>query len=1143
MTNNKIPVIRGAGGGKSGGSGSSGKEDADNLHSKQIATIIDALCEGPIEGIINGQMSIFMNETALQNRDGTGQVSTGAVQPTDGSFNFVDVGAQWNNGTQDQLPFAGVDGVESETSVSVLVTHDTPVIRTISNLTATSARVTVGVPGLSTLSKSDGSLKGASVSLSIDVRPNNGSWIRVINDTINGKTVSHYQRAYRIALPGEGPWDLRLTRNTADATTSTLTDKIYFDSYTAIVEASLSYPNTAMAYLRMDSTQFSSVPTRAYGIKGLIISVPSNYDPKTRTYSGLWDGSFKQAWTDNPAWCFYDLATNVRYGTGARVKAESIDKWSLYTIAKYCDEMVPSGYTDTSGNPILEPRFTCNLYLQTREEAYKVLQNFASIFRAITFWGATAVVAMQNAPSDPVALYTNANVIDGAFNYSGTSLSQRHTVQLISWNDPADFYRQKVEYVQDDEAIRLYGVIQNEVSAMGCASKGQAHRLGKWMLAIERYATETVSFKAGLDGALLYPGIVIESSDILRAGVRMGGRLVDASNSSIKLDKAMTLAPGVTYTASVVMPDGSIATRPIVTSTGTTVTLMLGSALPALPVQNAIFVITANNLVPETWRVLSVKESSKNTAEVTALTYVPQIYDYVEKDIAFEQTPVSALKAIPDPVQDIALVPARYIVDGQLVGISGVLGWNSLAGKFKVQWRVVYGVWQSADTYNPSFDLDNLTQDEYEFIVTPYALSGQLGLPTNYAVNVGALLAAIPVVLDPAAGGGTALNPVSLVLETPADGKGVVLSWSQPPGAQTYTVQVGLAATDRAADFAIIRTVEMGNVRRFTYDVADMRADGGPWRNLVFRVFGHGALGAATSTYSETRWLNPQIGALQNITFKSGVACIYFSASLPLDSDFSGVNVYIGETSGFAADPTNLVYSGPGSTATITSLPNGVGLSADVIYYFKAAGYDILGQDELIISDQYPAHCVSLAAAAGLNVATVYAYQRSDTIPVGTPGAIVYDFSHANITIPAVLLNGWQRTMPEGDSPLYVTAASASNQSLTDNIAANEWSGAVVLAKDGENYSTTVESTNGTIFRVGQAKTTDLIAHVFKNGVDVTDALASSQFQWRRVSLSPQPAPNDDATWNAQYASGYKKITLTIDSVNAKATFHCDILI
>jgi predicted phage tail protein len=728
------PTIRGAGGGGKGGGGSGATEASDSLRSRQIAKVIDVLCEGPIVGLINGLQSIYLNEVPLQNPDGSTQVSGGPLQNTNGTFNFVDVAAQWRNGTQDQLPLDGVSDVEYETAVGVEVKNGVPIVRTLTNPNLDSLRVTVSVPALTTQDTTNGNITGSSVDITIEVQTNGGGYVNRVNDTIAGKTSSRYQRAYLIKLEGAGPWDVRVTRVTGDATTSAVNNKTFFDSYTGIIGSRLAYPNSVLVGTQIDAAQFTSIPSRAYGIKGLIIRVPTNYDPVARTYGDLWDGTFKLAWSDNPAWCFYDLLTNGRYGLGDFIDPSSIDKWALYAIARYCDQTVPDGYGG------FEPRFTCNLYLQTRAEAYSVAQNFASIFRAITFWSAGTIVAMQDRPADASALYTNANVIDGVFSYSGTSIKQRHTVALIGWNDPADFYRQKIEYVQDDEGVRQLGVVQTQLTAFGCTSKGQAHRLGHWLLATEKYATESVAFKAGLDGCALYPGAIIKTSDLNRAGKRMGGRLGPSTASVLTLDADFVLEDGKSYSINVIGSDGSTNACAIVDPVGmnvTTRTVHIMPPLAAAPQTNAIYVIAANDLAAETWRVMGVQESGNYVVDVMAIAHYDGLFDLVDNGARFDLPQVSNIKTAPDSPGSLSAMTSPYIVAGHVAGLRLTLSWASSAGTFRVSWRTASGQQDAREVHQTSVDIDNVDLTTYYFSVVAVSAIGRESVPSvlTYVVS------------------------------------------------------------------------------------------------------------------------------------------------------------------------------------------------------------------------------------------------------------------------------------------------------------------------------------------------------------------------------------------------------------------------
>lgn len=530
-------------------------------------------------------------------------------------------------------------------------------------------------------------------------------------DTITGKTTSKYQRSYRIELPSPGPWDIRVRRLTADAESVALKNQTFWDSFTTLIDAKLYYPNTAYFACAIDAEQFDRIPTRGYEIRGLLIKVPTNYDPLTREYSGVWDGTFKVAWSDNPAWCYYDMITNPRYGLGAFISEDQVDKAELYKIAKYCDEFVDTGLGGK------EPRFTCNLYLQTREDAYKVIQTMASIFRGMSYWAGGTIVPTQDSPKDPIALFTKANVIDGEFAYSGTSGKQRHTVALVAWNNPTERYRQAVEYVEDIEGIAKLGVIQTELVAVGCTSRGQAHRVGKWLLFTERMETETISFRTGLEGLGnigLAPGSVIQTTDPVRAGSRVGGRIKSATTTEVVLDSEVTIDGVSTYTLWVMLPDGSVEERTVINSAETTDTLTVATAFSSTPQDWAVWVLGASNLVPETWRVISISEVDGNIAEINAIEYRADKYDAVEQDLILEPLQTSSITLNPQKPVNVVASEELYLINPTLVGSKISLSWTGSSAFYEIRWKRDNENWSSAETTTVSYDISPTLPGQYE---------------------------------------------------------------------------------------------------------------------------------------------------------------------------------------------------------------------------------------------------------------------------------------------------------------------------------------------------------------------------------------------------------------------------------------------
>jgi predicted phage tail protein len=711
-------LIQGAGGGGKGGGGGGRVpvEQQDSLRSKAFAKIIDAVCEGEIEGLADGLRSIYLDGTRLQN--------------SDGSFNFQGFEVVAKNGTQSQSYIPGFPNVENGVVVNVEVTQTTPVVRQITNTNINSARVTITVPGLTFQEPSTGDINGASAEIAIDLQSNGGGFNQVLTDTITGKTTSRYQRSYSIPLTGSAPWDIRVRRITADSTQANLQNKTFWDTYTEVIDAKLRYPNTALVGVKIDSSQFQSIPVRGYDMKLLRVRIPTNYNPTTRVYTGSWDGSFQVAWTDNPAWCFYDLVTNERYGLGGLIDEAQVDKWAMYQIGRYCDELVSNG---RGGQ---EPRFTCNIYMQARAEAYKVVQDFASIFQGMAFWSTGSLTAIQDAPSDPVALFTTGNVVGGKFTYSGSSIKARHTVALVTWNDPQDLYRQKVEYVEDVEGIERYGVIQTEVSAIGCSSQGQAARVGRWLLYSERFETETVQFSVGLDGAVVRPGHVIKVADNARAATRIGGRIRSSTSNSITVDVAPTQNI-VGWTLFVTMPDGSVEQSTVTGVSGDEI--QISTTFVQAPGAESVWVVSGTQVEAQTFRVVGISEGEGGTQYViTALKHEPSKYGFVEQGLRLEDRQFTILEAVPSRPNNLTHEETLYFENGALKSKLTV-SWNPVegAGFYWLFYRHSNGNWTKLETSTPSVDILDTSIGVYEvqvYSVSPLgirsasALEGQINV-------------------------------------------------------------------------------------------------------------------------------------------------------------------------------------------------------------------------------------------------------------------------------------------------------------------------------------------------------------------------------------------------------------------------------
>ena len=461
-------------------------ESPDSLINTSYANILDAISEGPIVGLVNGAQSIYFDQTPLANADG--------------SLNFTGVTWEQRTGEAEQDYISGFPAVEAETSVGIELKASQAWTQGLSNIQLSAVRIRLGASSLYQ-TESDGDTVGYTVEYAVDLATDGGDYATVLSTSFLGKTTSGYQRSHRIELPkATMGWQIRVRRITADSNSSSIVATTTVISYTEVIDAKLQYPYTALVGVKVDASQFSAIPERAYRIRGRTIQVPANYDPSTRSYNGTWDGTFKIAWTDNPAWIYRDLVLNDRYGLGRYISDSQVDKWGLYQIAQYCDVMVSDGKGGT------EPRFTCNLYLQSQNDALSVLQDMASIFRGMSYYAASEVVVSADMPSDPAYTYTNSNVVNGKFSRAGSSGSTRYSVCKVAWSDRDNFGNVRTEYVQDQKSLARYGVRDTSITAFGCVSQGQAQRLGQYTILTNQLETDTISFSVGLDGTIARPG-------------------------------------------------------------------------------------------------------------------------------------------------------------------------------------------------------------------------------------------------------------------------------------------------------------------------------------------------------------------------------------------------------------------------------------------------------------------------------------------------------------------------------------------------------------------------------------------------------------------------------------------------------------
>lgn len=682
----------GGGGGKGGGGGQRTPTEADDsLQSVQYASVLDLISEGEIAGLDNGANSIYLDSTP--------------VVDSSGNSNFRGYTISTRNGTQSQPAIqTTTGGTESEKAVGIEILYNSPITRTITNSTIDRLRVTIQVPALQ-IAQDNGDIVGHSVQVSIYVQYNGGGYNLVTTDVISGKTSNSYQRDYIVNLAGAFPVDVRVVRNSFDETSVRRQNKTYWTSYTEIVDEKFRYPNSALIGLRFDSRDFSNIPARKYLIRGIKVRLPSNATVDTSTYlgrvtyAGIWDGTFGAAqWCSDPAWCLWDLLTNTRYG--ASIPASSLDKFDFYSISQYCNALV------SNGKGALEPRFSCNLLINSRDEVYNVIQEMTSLFRGISYYGAGSMVLLQDKPSDPQYLLGPSNVVDGLFVYSGTSQKARHTTATVAWQSYDTLGEVEYEYVENSDAVAKYGIINLDIKALGCYSQGQAHRAGKWALLSEQNLTETVSFSVSLDsGIILRPGMVIDIADPMKSGTRRSGRISSATTTSITVDSTANLEINRSNnpTLSVLMPTGLVETKSI-SSIADNIINITGS-FSEIPNTNSVWLIETSDIQAQQFRVLSVVEAEEGTISITALKYNSSIYDAIESDINLTERDITNLTEPPDPVSSIAGTEFFY-QDGQNVLTGFDLSWISpqaRVSEFRIKYRIDNDNWSQATTESPAY--------------------------------------------------------------------------------------------------------------------------------------------------------------------------------------------------------------------------------------------------------------------------------------------------------------------------------------------------------------------------------------------------------------------------------------------------------
>lgn len=649
-------------------------EMPDSVRSIARAKILLALGEGEFDGGVDGR-SIYLDDTPLL--------------AADGSVNFPGVTWEFRPGSVDQEHIAGVPAVENELAVGVELKSDAPWVRAVSNTQLSAVRLRLSWPAIQR-QQENGDVVGYRIDYAIDIAVDGGAWQEALKASLDDKSTSRYERSHRVDLPeARSGWQVRVRRLTPNQNNNRVADTMRVEAITEVIDAKLRYPNTALLFVEFDASQFQSIPQISVEARGRRVRVPSNYDPQTRSYSGTWDGSFKSAWTSNPAWHWYDIVLHKRFGLGRRIDASMVDKWSLYRIAQYCDQSVPDG----KGGQ--EPRFSCNLYLQSRAEAWTVLRDLAAIFRGMSYWSGAEMVAVSDMPEDEAYTFSPSNTVrgdDGShFNYSSSRQRDRHTLALVNYDNPGNGYQSQPVAVNNDRAQRRYGISQLEITAIGCTSEGEAQRRGQWALLTEELEQDAVTFRTGMDGRGLAPGKIIAVADPVKSGKQIGGRLNAVDGRALTLDRDVEVRPGDRLLVN--LPNGKAEARSVQSVVGRV--LSVTAAYSETPRPQGQWALQSNSLTTQRFRIMSITRPEDNLFEITALQHNASKFDAIDNGARIELPPVTSIPpGVQAPPQNVR-IKAFTKVDQGLAVTSLSASWDAApnAVAYEAEWRKDSGNW------------------------------------------------------------------------------------------------------------------------------------------------------------------------------------------------------------------------------------------------------------------------------------------------------------------------------------------------------------------------------------------------------------------------------------------------------------------
>ncbi|EEV3214714.1 host specificity protein J, partial [Escherichia coli] len=719
----KLPLfIAGAGGKKSSKSSSRTPVEADDtVNSRAMAAILDLLGEGVIGGLVNGARSIFIDDLPILNEDG--------------SSNFSGITWDFRDGSQDQTPMSGFDFVETPKSVNIQLKKTHYVTVSIDNDEADRVRVIMKFPSLRSIDKKTGDTNGTTVEYKFQIANGDSTFVDVVAEgeksvgiKLTAKKTGVYYRSYELKLPKPGrAYKVRVVRITDDNSSQYLYNDTWVDSIGEIVDTPMNYPNSVLVGLKVNSEQFgSTMPSRSYLVRGLKIRVPSNYNESSNTYAGVWDGTFKLLSSSNPAWILFDLLTNARYGLGQYVSESMIDLGQLYQIGRYCDEEVDDGFGGK------EKRFAINTQITSRQDAYRLIQDIAGAFRGMVFWAGGMVNIMQDSPSDPVMMFTNSNVKDGLFTYKGSARKDRPSVALVTYNNKEDGYKQNIEYVEDQDAMRRYGERKTEVVAFGCTSRGQAHRVGLWLLYTARMESDVITFTAGLDASFLMPGETVLIQNKYRAGKRNSGRIVAFTKNSVTLDAPVSLAKGGCFIR-ILNQEGKIVERDVL-ETGeniTKVTFSKSLSSAETPVLNGVWTITEPDLEPMRVRIVNIAQGeTPGSFDITAVENNPSKYEAIDNGATLIPQNTTVLDPTYSKPSNLQITEGTYLSSPGNLSVKLTATWEGKSPEYWISWRRSdennVSNWQSARVTEEQYEIVNVAENgRYDFQLYAVSFNGK----------------------------------------------------------------------------------------------------------------------------------------------------------------------------------------------------------------------------------------------------------------------------------------------------------------------------------------------------------------------------------------------------------------------------------